>query len=1043
MKSQTLPAHTVGRHCCTCLLFFFLLIPGPASSQGTFWTITSDYSGTEICGGEVEISVCFSGNESFIGNATISFTQGVFVVTDPGDFTQVNSNTFTAQVDAPFDYPFCIHLRGKRANPANPVSITGVLNGLIGSQSYLNSQITTLPVFISIDGGNGTPLANFYPPLGNTLLQPSQAVFHAQFVRLAGKIIITENYNFGTNSEITMEPDASILINPGVTFRLSPRTVVTACSEPWDKIEVSAAATLQTSGSLSGTCKIVGGTEAIQIHPGGIVRAFGTEFLDNGTAIKALGNNGVTSTTDLSVVACDFKDTHKYFPITTGIDVTDLPFTELPFILAFVTVYFNSFDGLTTGILANHSDLLIERPIFTNVYNSIASFNNSIIEFIGNGGGCSHPTVSMGNTAVYSVESDLSVHDVSCNKMNKGIDHYPLFANETSINDNCLTAAASCINIGSGTNSTGSIYDNRLFSSGGLSFYPGNAAIELNDISGLASTNDWLVTTNEIVSEGAAAIYGVNFENAQIYNNHSIVNSSGGPAIRLDGGYQNKVQCNPVIEGATGVLFNGTSQSRIDCNSITGATGIQILGNCEKSDLRGNDLNGDYADLLYGDPNAAYALTGDQKYHRNRFLGNQGSGFNAINYEPAPDIALESQFLISVEGNEPCPTDDKLMPLFSSSASTWFFDDPFEYNPCSFVCPNPCVIVPGISGEGGGEGIGGQEGDGRKLDRVIREGALNVGPYTGGVRWTTQKRLYRRLMESGDIPRDFAVFADEKRRGSIGAFYSIDARLNNLLRWNDPENNRISELRSQRRAQMIALKQIRPVTERNGEFVTDPPLYGQYKEVIDEIRRIDAAIDGAKTRKFQEIKAALPALIAENNRISAVEIYEANQQAVNSLMLKRLAEGVYKWNETDKNTLLGIATQCPLSGGDAVFQARALLGGTEGLPQWDDVAACPSGKERSFSEKQDPDTRNISIFPNPAMDWINVYIGNDGQELADQPVVVELSGLDGRVLVSQRFTDHQPLMHIALPALPAGLYMLRVARSLELSKPFKIHIVRP
>lgn len=1018
------------------LLVSMFLLAAFLPAQGTFWTLTSDYSGTEICGGETDISICFSGVDYFNGTASIAFTPGAFIVTDPGDFTQVSAGLYSTPVEAPFDLPFCLHLKGKRSNPSSALNISGVLNGLHNGDPYLASKITVLPVFATINGGSGTPLSSFYTGAGSPLLSPSQSPFHDQYVRISGHIIVDANYEFALNSEIVMEPDASILVSPGVTFTLGPRMVVTACSAPWNTIEVAPTATLRGNGSIFGYNTIEGGEEAIRIQPGGNVNVSGTQFIDNGTAIMALGNNGVTSTTHLSVIACDFRDSHKYFPISTGIHATDLPYTELPLIWTFLFVLGNSFEGMTTGVFSDHSLLFIDRVQFNNVDNAVASFNNSDIEIRGWGGsGCDYAMINRGNTAVYSVASDLAMYDVACDEIYNGVETFPLFLNETDIHDNCMRAAISCVNVGSAANSTGSIYGNRLLNPAGKSYLPGIAAIELNDVLNQASTNDWLITRNEISSEGEyAGIYAINFENAQIFNNLSIANTNDRPAVRIDGGYQNKIQCNPSIQGSTGVLFDGTAQSRIDCNTISGNNGIQILGNCEKSDLRGNELYGTYADLLFGDPNATYALTGVQKYHRNRFLGSQGSGYDAINYEPVPDLANLSQFIVKTAEHYPCPADDELMPLFSASSEDWFYDNQFEHGSCPFQCPNPCIIVPGAGGEGGGE-----EG-GRALDNAVRDGAVAVGPYSDGLRWTTQKRLYRRLMDAGSVPPDFVAFTREKERESIGSFYAFDAQLDHLLRWNEAGNTAIRQLRSRRAEKVAELRQVQPVSVQNGDLRTDPARREQYENLLAEVRRISAGIDQVKKAKLEEIQAALPVLRAENDRIVTAAVYEANQQAVNGLLLQRLADTRYRWSETDKNTLLGIATQCPLSGGDAVFQARALLAGEKGLPRWDDVAACPDSRDRSFAEKRADDASGISVFPNPADDWVNIYVDGNNPEFPQGAVTADLLGLEGRVLRSYRFADNQSLMHLALPALPAGMYMLRIARPGETPDTFKLFI---
>ncbi|MBK7183362.1 MAG: T9SS type A sorting domain-containing protein, partial [Bacteroidetes bacterium] len=62
-----------------------------------------------------------------------------------------------------------------------------------------------------------------------------------------------------------------------------------------------------------------------------------------------------------------------------------------------------------------------------------------------------------------------------------------------------------------------------------------------------------------------------------------------------------------------------------------------------------------------------------------------------------------------------------------------------------------------------------------------------------------------------------------------------------------------------------------------------------------------------------------------NNSINPNILLEQNQKSVNTLILKKMLNNQYIYNTNDSTALMDIAAQCPLQGGNAVYQARNLL----------------------------------------------------------------------------------------------------------------------
>lgn len=66
----------------------------------------------------------------------------------------------------------------------------------------------------------------------------------------------------------------------------------------------------------------------------------------------------------------------------------------------------------------------------------------------------------------------------------------------------------------------------------------------------------------------------------------------------------------------------------------------------------------------------------------------------------------------------------------------------------------------------------------------------------------------------------------------------------------------------------------------------------------------------------------------------------------------------------DMKTMEAIAAQCPLEGGDAVYEARAIVGYFTGL-QYDDEVACNVQQRESFAENAQITPDFIKVYPNP------------------------------------------------------------------------------
>jgi hypothetical protein len=135
----------------------------------------------------------------------------------------------------------------------------------------------------------------------------------------------------------------------------------------------------------------------------------------------------------------------------------------------------------------------------------------------------------------------------------------------------------------------------------------------------------------------------------------------------------------------------------------------------------------------------------------------------------------------------------------------------------------------------------------------------------------------------------------------------------------------------------------------------------------------------------------------------------------------------------DLATLESIAETCPLEGGDAVYEARAIVAHITGA-SFDDADLCTVSLERTHAEKPEAETAGkIVLYPNPTAG--QVYWTGTG----DQPIRIRVFNALGQQLAEVVSTtgyanlDHlqQGLHHIQLLSLDN---VVLAARKVQLIK---------
>ena len=161
-------------------------------------------------------------------------------------------------------------------------------------------------------------------------------------------------------------------------------------------------------------------------------------------------------------------------------------------------------------------------------------------------------------------------------------------------------------------------------------------------------------------------------------------------------------------------------------------------------------------------------------------------------------------------------------------------------------------------------------------------------------------------------------------------------------------------------------------------------------------------------------------LLTLNAALTGSASYQVNEKLVNQVFLQTLAVGNLEFSEAQVSTLEGIAALCPLSDGEAVLRARAMLMQLESEPAiYDDFVICYGG-ERSENKLKTPgaSVQSLQLYPNPSSDAVTIeYSGlsSFGQRLV-------LFNMFGQAALEISLLDGHGSVQASLSALPAGAY---------------------
>ena len=504
------------------------------------------------------------------------------------------------------------------------------------------------------------------------------------------------------------------------------------------------------------------------------------------------------------------------------------------------------------------------------------------------------------------------------------------------------------------------------------------------------------------------------------------------------------------IFSQTGVLQNGCRRTEISCNLIH-CTDNNLINdrqaairsfNCTDALISCNDMDVTTNGMLFNGVGTGADVRGNSmRYHKfglflssNAVVGAQDHRGNLWHLNPAPG-GLGAKNLNPNAPGLPFIFNPQLISGGNTQPPSWspsgWFDPGSEIN---YTC------IDDIGDDYCGQFSERCLGCITELDERVAEGELENAPYTTETLYLLGAELYTKLDNHTDLLEavEMADFYADKQSSNLPLLKAIE---NEKLALYDLAPAVVDQLHLNRElADAVtlllhaALGELGEPSLTTSQRTTLLASIAAYRQNLAELVAHQTAIlDLASTSK---------ALSAENVRIAnqgvlTSELIEANDKQVTDIYLAVVGADVDGFTAAQTGTLLDIANQCPLVGGNAVFRARALYTLIDAGAEYDDALLClPHGI--LIKSKAEAATSSVRIIPNPAMATATLQLS---APLAAPATLVIRDALGTEVMRS-RVPGQISTWQVGLEPLAPALYHYQLVSAEGVMGEGKLTIVR-
>jgi len=919
-------------------------------------------------------------------------------------------------------------------------TVTGTAaNGCTGTATV---TITIVPpqcdLVINYDIPNGTYLSTIWP--ANTMVG-------TQTIRISGTVFADANIGF-SNCNIIMEPNAKIQLQNTTTFRLTEKTHVYSCIEMWDGIYSSST---HQKIIVEQSSFIEDGLNAIVSENGGQYDISNSIFNKNHTAIHVknyVNNSGtnypgfirrsvftsrnipfstnpsfnlpyLTVLTNLtSYSPSNTKPPYALQKGVYGVNVTDVTNIGINIgdlgLMPDGTSATNTFEGIMCGINAERTILKVYNNAFKNLINPAACFLCTNVSGYG--------VRAFGNSSnVYNVVIGITGNQYNntfydCYRAIDIVDYTSIEIGSNNIGNSVTAPGTTAIGLGNAGIFIKPVANNYI-------------DIQLNDISN-CKTGIWInrtgtgINSNQIlISDNTIAANASGYCNNAINLSDASNSGSTTPVDKIKIQYNNITQvynCINAVNVKNSLVIRSNSQLQLR-NNGTAVSAIR-LQNCNGAKVHDNQnitifpvaspvtsTNINFKGI-YVITSTASQITCNKISDMGESMVFQGLCASSVIRNNTLDkgnrgLVLRTNGEIGSQGNFSLPCGIWWPSAGSTFTAHTYTDATANAN------MNSTLFINNTGAPGGYTGV-----------PTINSNAPLSTAYSvalGGLISTFGSPINCNNVVIQMVPGGGGENQMMVEETSLLSTSTIDANEYPVYEQEHKYSNK--------KYAFEVLDTLSNIIDSDLQHFYD----STKQEAMGKLKQVDDAI---KTNDLATVNTL-------NNAVFASNLIEENQKAFNELYLLYLNDESYMFSEQEKTTLFSIAQQCPLEGGNAVWQSRVLYSTIEN--DWIEFENnCDATPRKMITENENSIVAiandKFKLYPNP----------NNGQMVLEYSIdetengILFIYDLTGKIIAEHIVNSKNKSLLVNESELEAGIYFYQIKINDKILKKDKLIILK-
>ena len=804
---------------------------------------------------------------------------------------------------------------------------------------------------------------------------PDNSIYRVHIVE---DFIVDQDYTFAPHWEVRIDPGVTITVQDGAKLTLDNATIK-SCEGLWESIIVRQNSDLEIINSSH----VEGGERAVVARANSTISINNSTFLNNNRAITSDNQGSGTVQLNLGVFNTEISAPNVGLPLEDylGYAGFDLKFHNA------VTIDQTHIHDVEYGARIRSADIIATDCFFEDIDHT-AIYNYGGIATVS---ASNFSNVPGGITSIYGSNY---VFNNAMDKVKRGINITFSDIRIQDIQDNTFDVSQYAVQsrFSSGYGEDPRFVNNDVYINGNEVTSFGVGIRDLNDGGG------WTISDNFIeMGKAKSGIQIIGGSEYRLQNNVTMMeNDQLAFGLLAQGSDNVEASCNfysssnatanSLTPQKTGFYAEMIYNSNLLCNSFDNLRhGMQITDMNDKTQLKGNSFANYYYGLVYGTVPFGYVETPLQTLNGNDWSPNSISQNDAINFETDFNRIQNSRFRVNTIPNV-------LTPHVPNAQ--WFVTD----NGNEYQCEDSELSCPNFNEPPGGEGEGLDE-------EIATKNTEEENAQTRGSLWSGKMHVRERVAKNGTESMVVQNFATQE--SSEETYRDYESQLYAALR---PDPSMLAEYTNH--TQQIREK-MTELADLNAQIAAGTTgLEGARQYVIDQLYQHRVATNDLETTMQLEITGELGSMEAV---ATGSAIYEQNYAAVLNIVRESSLEPAEELSAAHTNMLRNIALQCPTTGGEAVYKARALLGSDYDLTI---DQACGEVEGRAGVQEEFA-VREFALSPNPANEAVLLTMEQR------KSGTILLTDSYGKLLESFRITDEQS-RSITTKNFAPGVYFISV-----------------